>query len=297
MIDYKIHFEQIKSQLTDLLEERKNSNQRDERAVQKFFEANPYALLSVLSGVDSHYDIFGNIIISQPKFRSFDGDRHPDFLIVTWNSLNLYFNFIEIEDPSKKIFSNANQQPSSDFLQAYNQLIQWSSFGKNEVEDYCEELLRSLFNDNFNNTNDKTRHYNHILLYGFSQEITQLGERHNHILQQYFNTQDKHHCTYSRLLSGLRFEQPLFTVRKDTATNKFKAIGFVPFKSYVIGDWSDFHNITHKQELIKSSDLMADDEKEELIKQIDELDNKTLAEIIKINSSDLGTTLHDDFDI
>lgn len=291
MVDYKTHFEKIKKQLADLLEERKNATNRDERFVQRYFENNPFALLSVLFGIDSQYAIFGSTIISQPKFKSFDGDRHPDFLIVTWNSLNLYFNFIEIEDPSKKIFSNTNQQPSPDFLQAHNQLIQWSSFDKNEVGNYCDELLRSLFKDNFNNTPDKARHYNFILLYGFSDEITRLGERHNHILQEYFTASDKHHCTYSRLLSNIRFEQPLFTVKKETTTNKFKAFGFVPFKSYKVSNWSDFHNITDKQELIQNSDLITEEEKGKLIKQIDELDSKTLKEIIEINFSDLGTTL------
>lgn len=297
MINYRTYIKDKTKQLSDLLAERKNASTRDERAVQHFFEENPFTLLSVLDGIDSQYAIFGSTIISQPQFKSFDGDRSPDFLIVTWNSLNLFFNFIEIEDPSKKIFSAIKQKPSFDFLQAYNQIIEWSSFGKNEVVDYCEELLKSLFKGNFNNTPDKKKHCNYILLYGFSDEILRLGERHNHVLQEYFAEKDKYHCTFSRLLSNLRFEQPLFTVKKDATTNKFKSIGFTPFRKYNTDEWSDFHNIIGKQEIITNSDLMTKDEKKDLIIQIDELDKKSLKEIIELVKSDWGTSAFGDIDI
>jgi hypothetical protein len=289
MIDTRTYLEDIKKQLSELLALRKDATDKDERAVQLFFEKYPSALLGALEGVESYYNIFSGIVISQPRLKSFDGDKQPDFLIVTWNSLNLYFNFIEIEDPSKKIYTGSSQQPSNEFKQAVGQLMQWSSFGKDEVVNYCKELLKSLFKDNFNNQPDKMRHYNYILVYGFSDEILNLGERHNHLLQEYFVERNKHHCTFSRLLSNTRFDSPLFTVKKEAETNRFKAIGFVPFKDYGVHDWSDLHNIIGKQELIRvSANLMTDDEKDILIKRIDELDSKTLQEIIDINLADNG---------
>lgn len=296
MIDLPEYYKAIERQLKNLVNERKNASTKDERALQEFFEQNPSSLLSALSGIDSQFSIFGNTIISQPDLKSFNGDRTPDFLIVTWNSLNLYFNFIEIEDPSKKIYSTPKQQPSPDFLQACNQLKQWSSL-RTEVEIYCNHLLGSLFEGNFNNTSNKLRHYNFILLYGFSEEINHLGVRYNQILQEYFKEEHAHHCTYSRLLSNLRGDRPLFTVTKDVATNKFKAIGFTPFKKYKIDEWSDFHNITHKQNLISESELLTELEKDYLIKQITELDSKSVQEIWKEKSEFTITSFEDIDDI
>lgn len=286
MTTYNTLYEDIKKQLTELIGLRENAKTKDEKALQLFFEEYPSALLSVLDGVDSQYAIFGNVIISQPKFKSFDGDRSPDFLIVSWNSMNFYFNYIEIEDPSKKIFAKTNQELTTDFTHSYNQLIQWSSFGKSEVEDYSIELLRTLFSQNHNNTSNKTLHYNYILLYGFSNEIEQLSERHNNILQKYFSATNMHHCTYSRLLRESTFRRKLFSVKKDPTTNKFKAIGFVPFKRYEYEEWSDFHNIIGKQDLIRKTSLLTDEEKDSLINQIDKLDKLSIEEIIKLNVSD-----------
>ncbi|WP_343486852.1 Shedu anti-phage system protein SduA domain-containing protein [Allomuricauda sp. d1] len=291
MIEYGTHFKNVKKEFKELIELRKKSSSRDEKAVQEFIEKNPFCILSALGGIDANYAFLGNVVISQPQLKSADGDRAPDFLIVSRNSLNLYFNFIELEDPSKKVFKATEQCPSSDFMQAYNQLKQWSSFSKNEVQNYCAELLRTLFKDNFNNTPEKKIHYNHILVYGFSDEITKLGERYNNLLQEYFNESNLKHCTYSRMINELRFNQPFFTVKKDVKSNKFKAIGCTPFRSYKIDEWSEFHNIIDKEVVINESEYFTEDEKKKLINEISELDNKTVKEIIDININSPGITI------
>ena len=291
MIEYGTHFENVKTEFKELIELRKNSSNRDEKAVQEFIEKNPFCILSALSGVDANYAFLSNIVISQPQLKSSDGDRVPDFLIVSTNSLNLYFNFIELEDPSKKVFKTTEQCPSSDFTQAYNQLKQWSSFSKNEVQNYCAELLRTLFKDNFNNRPEKKIHYNYILVYGFSDEITNLGERHNNLLQGYFTEPNTQHCTFSRMVNELRFDQPFFTVKKDVKSNRFKAIGCTPFKNYKINEWSEFHNIINKKVVINESNYFTENEKHKLISKINELDNKTVKEIIDINNKSPGLTI------
>ena len=299
MIDYHEHFQSVKSDLSKLLEARRKSNYKDERAVQKFIEKNPYCLISALDGIEANYSFFGNCIISQPKIKSYDGDRVPDFLIVTRNSLNLYFNFIEIEDPSKKIFKRKRQGLTSDFFQAYHQLKEWKSFSKNEISNYCEDLLNTLFKDNFNNTPEKHIHYNYVLIYGFSSEILELGPRYNDVLQDYFDHKNVKHSTFSRLINNLRFEQPFFTIKKDVQSNKFRAIGCTPFRKYGIDEWSEFHNIIGKEEIISESVFFTNEEKEKLKNQISNLDNKSRSEIneIVMGSDGISVTNLNDIDL
>jgi len=295
-MDYKLLLDNTTKELNDLIEVRRTATNRDERSVQKFFEDYPFSLLAALPNISSQFQIFGSMIISQPRFRSFDGDRSPDFLVVTYDSLNLYFNFIEIEDPSKKIFAANSQALSTDFSQAYNQLFQWSSYGKGEVEDYCKELLATLFHHNFNNTPEKVLHYNFVLLYGFSDEVIDYGVRHNQILQQYFTDPNLHHCTFSRLIRNIRIEYPLYTVKKDASINKFKAIGFVPYKNYTPFEWSELHNVAGKLDLVQNCPYFTGEEKARVISKIETLDNKTYKEILDLTMKDMGTSVFDDLE-
>jgi hypothetical protein len=280
------YFDDCKNELLKLLEERRTSTTKDEFSVHSFFEKYPFAILSCLS-IASQYSVFGNIVLSQPRLKSFDGDRQPDFLVATWDSLNIYFNFIEIEDPSKKIFSSTKLQPSAEFLQAVNQLKQWRSF-KTEVVDYCEELLRTLYLDNFNSSPKKVIHYNYTLVYGFGDEITDLGERYNQLLQDYFSEADLFHCTYSRLLRNAREERPMFSVKRDSASNKFKAIGVTPFKKYRAEQWSDFHNVIGKEKIINESLFFDAVDKISLIEQMEKMDKKSYKEVVEIMMAEPG---------
>lgn len=290
MIEIREYLEEIKGGLTTLLNSQKNSDTKDERKVQDFFEEYPSALLSVLGDVEANYSIYGGLVISQPRFKSLEKDRQPDFLIVTSNSLNLYFNFIEIEDPSKKIFNSTEQKPSTDFFEAYNQLRQWNSYSNDEVKNYCQYLLDTLFKDNYDSKAHKQYHYNFVLVYGFSDEIITQGSRHNHILQDYFNEKNFFHCTYSRMMENVKYQRKLISVKKDS-TEKFKAISLTPFKRYSNDEWSDYHNVVGKDEAIRKSKYLSEKEKEELITQIEKVDPKTIKQIVdeqlKSNSTDV----------
>src|SRR5580698_5435064 len=105
--------------------------------------------MPAIADVEANYSVYGRLMISQPRLKSYKGDTQPDFLIVTSNSLNLYFNFIELEDANKKIFRSSGNELSTDFQHAYHQLIQWCSYNNGEVQDYCNHLVNSLFKDNF----------------------------------------------------------------------------------------------------------------------------------------------------
>jgi hypothetical protein len=298
MTEIKDYIADVKRVLTTLINSQKDSANKDEKKVQDFFEKYPTALLPALDDVEANYSIYGGLVISQPRFKSLHKDRQPDFLIVTSNSLNLYFNFIELEDPSKKIFNSTNQKPSTNFFQAYNQLHQWDSYGNNEVQNYCQHLLDTLFKDNYDSRTHKKHHYNYILIYGFSAEVIGNGAAHNHVLQNYFKEKNLHHCTYSRIMNNVTYKRKLISVKKDT-TEKYRAIALTPFVGYKNDEWSDYHNVVGKEEAIKASIFLTDSEKEDLINKIQAIDKKTIKEIIdeQLNSNGIMVSDLEDFEI
>jgi len=272
-----VYLEQISHELNAILLQGKDG--RNEDSLHHFFEKYPVALLSAIGDAPANYHIYCGCIISKPNIKSLDGDRQPDFLIVTSNSLNLYFNFIEIESSDKKIFRTSDQSVTADFSQAYNQLKQWSSFENDEIKSFCNDLLDSLFKDNYDSRTVKKHHYNYILVYGSVEEIENQGKRCNDILQSYFEAKNLYHCTYSRIRNNIRFYPQLFTVRKEQKSNKYKAVGLVPIRHYGIDEWMNFHNISGKSELIHQTNLLADDEKKILLEEIAHWDAKSYQQI------------------
>ena len=293
MLNYSTYTDHGKLKLKELLELQRHALSKSEQNLQKLLEEYPFLMTGAISGIDSSYSIFSNLIISQPEIKSFGGDRSPDFLVITWNSLNLFFNFIELEDPSKKIFRVSDGNLSGDFNEAFNQITEWQAMNT-DVRNYCTELLRTLFNGNFNNNPDKTIHINFILAFGFSDEVRERGERANNILQQYFAKPGIFHTTYSRIIDTVRFEYPLFSVKKNVSLGRFEAIGWTPLRNYTTDCWSDFHNILGKEEIVAKSDMLSNEEKTTLINQIRTMDRKTPAQIRSIIMKDFGHKTFDD---
>jgi hypothetical protein len=95
MVDYPAYFNDAKTQMHDLIEIQRKANKKAERSLQLLLEKYPFLLTGCLAEVPGSHNIFSNIVISQPQFKSYSGDRSPDFLIITWNSLNFFFNFID----------------------------------------------------------------------------------------------------------------------------------------------------------------------------------------------------------
>ena len=275
-MDYTIYLEDVRRKLTKLLEEQKIADNYREKKVQVFFEEYPCALLGALSGIPMKDSIFNNVIISQPRFRSVDKDRQPDFLVVTYNSLQIFFNFIELEDPSKTVFLDSiSEMPSSEFHRAFAQLRQWATFQNGEVEKYCDSLIDALSKDSYDSPQKKIRHYNYLLVYGFSEEVLSHSVKYNGILQDYCGEKKYHHCTYSRLLDNMQMGRyPLFSVKKLGKNGHYKALGFVPFENYVTYLWHSFHNIVNKQDVVYKSPWLTDEQKEKLANQMTEMDSR-----------------------
>jgi len=239
-------------------------------------------------------------IISQPRIKSYSRDRQPDFLIITTNSMELYFNFIEIESPAKKLFHHKDYDVSDEFKHALSQLRQWKSYNKDVIPQYCKDLIDKIFKDNGDLTKDKAWHYNFVLLYGNSKEIAAKNDStYNNLITSHFTEHDLHHITFSRLMDAYTFKFPLMTILRKATDNQFHAIGMVPLKSYGLDEWINYHLILGKEELVKDSELLNDTEKEELIKQITELDALDAKKIWKRNDLttwEFGSDINFDID-
>lgn len=294
LINHTIYSAMVKDDLTKLITEVMETSGNQEKKIQQFFEEYPSALRGALEAIPSSHQIFGNIIISQPRLKGLKGDRQPDFLIVTWNSLNLFFNFIEIEDPKKKIIAYPNVALTGNFTQAFGQLKQWHAMESEEVREYCNELKITLFKENFN-INDKRSNYNYILILGHSEEFRSYDARYNDFLQNYIRP-PFFHCTYSRVIKNYYTGFALLSVKKDSKTNLFKAIGMTPFLRYSTDEWSDFHNVSDKAEIISKSPFIMATQKIRLIKEIEKLDNLSLEKITQIILNDPGMDIDNDID-
>jgi len=283
-LDYRDYAEDVKNRMTGIIMRQETSGEKNEAELQAFFEKYPSALLGVLSSVPANYQIGGMSVISQPRIKSYSRDRQPDFLIMTTNSQELYFNFIEIESPAKKLFHPKNFDVSDEFKHALSQLRQWKSFNKDVIPAYCKELIEKVFKDNADLTKEKNWHYNFILLYGNSNEITDKKDStYNNLITSHFTEHDFHHITFSRLMDAYTFKFPLMTILRKATDNQFRAIGMVPLKTYGLDEWINFHLVTGKEEVVKNLDILTDAEKTELIKQIIALDTLNAKAIWKRN--------------
>lgn len=95
-----------------------------EASVQEFLERHPSIVPGAWTpGTKSSHGPFYNALIAQPRLPGFSA-RIPDFLWLSKHSGSIYAAMLEIEKPSKAIFTSA-PVPTADFTQAYNQFAQW----------------------------------------------------------------------------------------------------------------------------------------------------------------------------
>lgn len=95
-----------------------------ESKVQEFLERHPSMVPGAWTpGTRSGHGPLYNALIAQPKLPGFDA-RVPDFLWLSKHSSSLFAAMIEIEKPSKTLFTSA-PVPTAEYTQAYNQFAQW----------------------------------------------------------------------------------------------------------------------------------------------------------------------------
>lgn len=133
----------------------------DEKAFQKFFEENPSYMPGGLElfGQSGHYP-YMDTLVSQPNiggtFR-----RIPDFIWLANDSLTFTPVFIEIEKPSKKMYTSTGAM-SAEFSQAIGQIYEWQAILNKPVN----QLMFFEFFDIPKELRDKTFEPQYLLIYG-----------------------------------------------------------------------------------------------------------------------------------
>lgn len=121
-VSWEVYEEKVNKEYESLLLNKSD----DEKSFQDFFEWNPSFVPGAFEviGQSGHYPLYDSLI-SQPELGSVIR-RKPDFLWIAKNSLQLCPVFIEIEKPSKKMFTRSGDV-TSEFTHAYGQLQEWQT--------------------------------------------------------------------------------------------------------------------------------------------------------------------------
>ncbi len=280
------YYKEIKKQFSGLIEEEKKSLVFNENKIHKFIEDNPTCILaSVMNGMVENYNIYGSSIFSKIPIGGWER-RVPDFILITYNSVEITFNLIEIEAPNRKIFTGANDF-TSEFNHSYTQLEDWKRLFPSNSTEMVDKMVVSCFSDL--GVFDGTRAINakYILVYGSSDEYNGIQLK-KHRLNQKFSNSEFYFISYDRLIRNFVTESAIFTLKYNSLSGGFKVIGWMPFLKYPLGRRREFGRIENKAELISDSHFLSKLEKEYLIDKIEELDKLSIQELEKL---DMGIDL------
>jgi len=139
---------------------------------QSFFERNPCSVPGVRS-VGAHPSAFPahSLLISQPRLVGLR-ERRPDFMWVAVNSVACHPTLVEIERPSKTVFTSSGV-PSAQFSHARHQLTQWRSWFS--VPANVQTFISAYNLDRYHWVDRVDPKY--ILLYGRRSEFSSHPER------------------------------------------------------------------------------------------------------------------------
>ena len=124
-----------------------------EDILQDFLEHRPSLVPGAWTpGTRSGHTPFYNALIAQPRLPGFNA-RVPDFLWLSHHSGTIYAALVEIERPSKHLFTAA-PIPTAEYTQAYNQFAEWriwfdSPANKQSFFDHYGIEARQLFSLDF----------------------------------------------------------------------------------------------------------------------------------------------------
>lgn len=111
---------------------------KTERQMQLFLETNPIILPGLFS---RHNGPVGNAVISKLKLAN---EYETDFAFISVDSARAQITLIEIESPSIKIFRDSDNQFTSKFNKAVQQMRDWVTwFHLNQT--YSKDLFRNIY--------------------------------------------------------------------------------------------------------------------------------------------------------
>lgn len=162
----------------------------DEAKVQHFLETHPSLVpgSTGIRGMGGHGP-FLSALISQPRLPDFSS-RHPDFMWITRNSMAIYAVLIEIEAPTKRIFTN-DGLPRSEFTAARHQLAEWKRWASKPAN-------RQQFLDHYRPPHPpKELIFEYVLIYGRRSEFE--GRPDLEASRQHLMGQDEYLMSFDRL--------------------------------------------------------------------------------------------------
>ena len=111
---------------------------KNEAEMQYFFEVNPAFLPGLY---DFHNGPLGNVVISKLQLGN---DFVTDFALISVNSAAAQITLIEIESPKTPIFRNSDDQFSSSFNKAYQQVRDWGLWAEQNAT-YLKDRFRQIY--------------------------------------------------------------------------------------------------------------------------------------------------------
>ena len=190
--------------------------------VQSFLEKHPCLLPGVFNmGAKSGHYPYPDAVISQPPLAAV-GNRVPDFMCLSTNSLEFEPVLIELERPDRNWFTQKGN-PSAHLTQAHNQLAQWRAWFAipANVQVFYEEFQVPLM------LRSRRLRVSCVLIYGRRREF-EGNSRLNQVRAQ-LARDSEYLMTYDRLEPRADAAN-LYTVRKQS--DGYVAVAFPP--TYVL---------------------------------------------------------------
>lgn len=240
-----------------------------EQKMHDYFEKRPL-LLPGIYGVHekTNHGVFGSKIFSKFQLNGGIFRRIPDFLFVTKTSIQLQVVFIEIEDPSKKIFTEKDYF-NADFNQAYQQLEDWEQwFQHGTNQNVLRDSLNSVINHSMMATLPMKAEY--VLVYGRRSEYENMNMRIQRLSQK--NKSPFKVMSFDRLACA-SYTDELITIRLDQ--NGAHALQVDERYEYDFPNRALHRNIRGKDEAVIRNDFMNKGKKDELVRSIRYLDSLT----------------------
>ena len=239
-----------------------NSNDgHQEEVIHKYLERRTW-LLPALTGIlkNNHHGPYCQIIFS--KFQLTGSFRRiPDFLFVTKTSAQATVVFIEVEDPSKKIFTRTDDF-TSEFNHAYQQLQDWKIWFES---DSNKSLLRQWLCEGIKHLLMSTlpMKAEFILIYGRRSEFDGQANRMRRLTER--NSHPYSVMSFDRLEPDLLYNGQI-TVRKDD--NGYYAIEVDENYDYDIHDYNNHNHIKEKETAVKNNIYKSSENKKEVLDKI-----------------------------
>jgi len=285
------YYNKVKEDFKQIIGEEKRAQTYNEKKIHDFIDKNPTCLLSlVMNNQVDGYSIYGSSIFSKISIGSWE-KRVPDFIIITYNSVSITFNLIEIEAPNRKIFTEQNDF-TADFNHSLTQLEDWKRLFTNNSNGMEKKMVIDCFSDMGIHNGARAINSKYFLVYGSSEEYNN-HETKTKRLNQKFDNASFYYSSYDRLLRNFVNERGIYTLKYNSESGLFKAIGWTPYLKYSVDRRKYFGKIENKENLVKTSNYHNEEQKEELIASIRKLDREP---INKLNDEYNGTDIFDDSD-